>query len=86
MPAVPILMPHTVTEVAAGIRERKPTATARRRSAAGAVTLATPAQVVAGVIAHRVRVAGAVAAVEEDGEVVVVEAALVVAAGGSECV
>ena len=98
MPVAPILMPHTVTEIAAGIREGRPITTARLHSAAGAATPLT-ARVVAGVHAHRVRAAGAAVVealvivvaeaealvVAEDG-VVVAEAALVVAAGGSECV
>ena len=87
MPVVPILMLHTVTEIAAGIREGRPITTARLHSAVGAATLTAP--VVDGVIGRRVRAAGAAEAealvVAEDG-VVVVEAALVVAAGGSECV
>jgi hypothetical protein len=99
MPVAPILMRHTVTETAAGIREGRPITTARLHSAAGAATPLT-APVVAGVHAHRVRAAGAAVAealvivvaeaealaVAEDGVVAVEAAALVVAAGGSECV
>ncbi len=73
---------HTVIEGAAGIRDSKLIATARRHSAAGPVTLTAP--VVDGVIVHRVRAAGAVAAAAADGVVVVVVAALVAAGGGSE--
>jgi hypothetical protein len=82
---VPVLMLHTVTAVAAGIRERNRIATVRRHSVAGAATLATPAPAVDGVIAHRVRVAGAVAAAAEDGVGVVVVVASVAAEDGSEC-
>jgi hypothetical protein len=76
---VPVLMQPTVGEAAAAFRERKPIAAARH-SAAGAAVLAT--SVVAGVLALRVRVAGAVSAVVVDGEAVVVASA----GGGSKCV
>src|SRR5260370_12028993 len=58
---------HTVIEGAAGIRDSKIIATARRHSAAGPVTLTAP--VVDGVIVYSARAACAVKARAADGRV-----------------
>jgi hypothetical protein len=75
------LMPRMVGEIPADTRERNRIATARRHSAGGAATLMMD-PVADGVRARRVRVAGVVAAVAEDGAAGVVVVAL--AAGGRE--
>jgi hypothetical protein len=75
-----VLTPRMVGEIAAaGFRERNRITTARLRSAGGAATLM--ALVADGVPARRVRVAGGVEAVAEDGVAGVVVA---LAAGGRE--
>jgi hypothetical protein len=75
-----VLMPRMVGEIAAaGFQERNRTTTVRLRLAGGAATLMALAA--DGVRARRVRVAGGVAAVAEDGAAGVVVA---LAAGGRE--